>query len=276
MKTPIAFFGSPAFAVPVLEALCGEFDVRLVVTQTPKGVGKNRVMTSTAVAQAAEKLGLQIATPDKIKSESFRKMISETEVDVAVVAAYGKILPQWLLDWPAKGMINVHGSILPAYRGASPISAAIMDGREATGVTFMKMNSRMDEGDILETVEVPIGRKETTASLTKKLSLLAAGHINDVVHDYLAGSLLPQPQPDGASHTSLLKTEDGKIDFENPPADLERRIRAYWPWPGVWGIWHARRVKLLPDDMVQIEGKKVVALADFLRGHRDFPIRDIS
>lgn len=276
MKTPIAFFGSPGFAVPILEVLQKEFDVRLVVTQTAKGVGKNRVMTSTAVAQSAERLGLRIATPDKLKNESFRQTLAETRVEAAVVAAYGKILPQWLLDWPARGMINVHGSILPAYRGASPISTAILDGCASTGVTFIKMNARMDEGDILETAEMPIGADETTASLTEKLSLLAAAHINDVVCDYLAGSIWPQPQPGGATYTSLLKAEDGKIDFDNPPDDLGRRIRAYWPWPGVWGMWHDKRVKLLPDGKVQMEGKKAVPLPDFLRGHQDFPIRQVS
>ncbi len=274
MTPRIAFFGSPMFAVPVLESLQEEFEVVLVVSQ-PAKPGKRHTVEETPVTKRAIELGLAVATPDKLRAADFKTILETTPVDVAVVAAYGKILPQWLLDWPAKGMINVHGSLLPRYRGASPISAAILAGDETTGITFMQMNSKMDEGDMLATFEMPITPNDTTASLTEKLSHLAARQVVEVVNARLHDELEALPQPEGASYTSPLETADGEIDLNNPPADLSRRIRAFYPWPGVWGMWQGKRVKLLPEGLVQMEGKKATPLTDFLRGHADFPIKII-
>jgi methionyl-tRNA formyltransferase len=134
----------------------------------------------------------------------------------------------------------------------------------------------MDEGDMLATAETVIADDDTTGSLTTKLSCLAAEQLTSIIEDYVNGKLLPQPQPSPASYTQPLAVEDGHIDLEAPPVDLERRIRAMAPWPGVWGMWHNKRVKLLPGGMVQLEGRRATALTDFLHGYPDFPIKNLS
>lgn len=244
-----------------------------MVSQPAKAIGRHRQLQATPVTQAAAALGLATLTPTKLSEPDFKAAVAAIDVTVAVVAAYGKIIPAWLLQWPAKGMINVHGSLLPAYRGASPIATAIANGDEQTGITMMLMNEKMDEGDILQKFETTITDSDTTSTLTQKLSELAASHIAETVEQFVAGALKPVPQPTkNVSYTKLLTSEDGRIDFESPPDNLGNLIRAFYPWPGVWGMWDGKRVKLLPDGMVQMEGKTPVSLADFRRGHPDFPL----
>jgi methionyl-tRNA formyltransferase len=274
--TPIAFLGSPDFAVPILEALVKNFDLRVVITQPAQMVGKHRQLQSTAIGRLAESLGIPVLTPTKLRDPEFRAILKTYQVNLGIVAAYGRILPDWMLDWPTKGMINVHGSLLPAYRGASPISAAILDGLTSTGITFMFMNAGMDEGDILTKIELPISPDDTKDSLSQKLSQLASHHIASVAQHYLADQLTAQPQALPASYTQPLQKDDGQVDVNQLPLDLERRIRAYSAWPGVWLVWKGKRIKLLPHQMVQLEGKRPVSLTDFLLGHPDFPLKIIS
>jgi methionyl-tRNA formyltransferase len=270
--TKVAFFGSPQFAVPILKSLQTAFSIPVVVTQPPKPLGRHKKITATPVAELAESYGIPILAPAKLSEPQFRKDLEPIAVDVAVVAAYGKILPRWLLDWPSRGMINVHGSILPAYRGASPIAAAIADGCSETGITFMQMSEGMDEGDVLRIYKTEISEHDTTLTVTEKLSLLAATHIADVVQDYLTGLTTSQPQPTTeVSYTYTLKAADGRIDLNNPPANLPDLIRAYYPWPGVWTEWRGKRIKFLPEGQLQMEGKRPVSLADFRRGYPEFP-----
>jgi methionyl-tRNA formyltransferase len=268
----ISFFGSPIFAVPILERLAENFAIKLVISQPSKKTGSSQRIQSTAVAAKAETLGLPLATPAKLSDPDFRELIEAIQVDVAVVAAYGKILPKWLLDWPRLGMINVHGSLLPAYRGASPIAAAIADQQDQTGITMMQMDVGMDEGPILKQFICPITPGDTTASLSDKLSRLAADQIVDTVQEYVAGRLSSRPQPPaGVSYTKLLTTADGRVDLDDLPSTIEALCRAYYPWPGVWTIWQGKRLKLLPGNMVQLEGKRPTSIADFRRGHPTFP-----
>jgi methionyl-tRNA formyltransferase len=274
MKSPLAFIGSPQFAVPILEALTEEFELKVVISQPDKAVGRHRIMQPTAVAARAVELGLPVLKPAKLTHE-LQATLQAFKVELAVVAAYGKIIPAWMLRWPDKGMINVHGSLLPEYRGASPISQAIADGQIETGITFMLMNEGMDEGDMLAVIRTAISPQDTAATLTNTLSRLAAEQINQVVHDYLSGHLTPHPQPYNATYTKLLSREDGQIDLTNPPSNMDHLIRAYYPWPGVWSIWQGKRVKFLPESMIQIEGKKPIKLADYVRQDSDFPIKKI-
>ena len=272
-KPRIVFFGTPALAVPVLESLIKEFEVIGVVSQPDKPVGKGGQVTPSPVSQFALEQGLTLQRPAKLKEETFQNQFKLLEFDVAVVLAYGKILPQWILDTPKHGAINIHASILPLHRGASPIVASILAGDTETGISYMVMNSKMDEGDIILQSKMSIDSDETTKSLSIKLSQSASKDINDVVKRYLAGDLDPVQQAhDQATYTKLLTKGDGQINFEQPPVNLERMIRAYHPWPGVWGVWNGKRVKLLPGRMVQMEGKKVSTLADFKHGYPDFPL----
>ena len=277
MPTPVAFFGTPEFALPILSQLANAFDVRAVVTQPDKPAGKGLTTRPSAVAQLAHELDLPIFKPTTLKDEQFRSSILKIPVEVAIVAAYGKIIPNWLLQWPTRGMINVHGSLLPKYRGASPITGAILAGETTTGITFMQMTPGLDEGDILTMYSAPISDTDTTGSLSKTLSRLAADHIGDVVKKYLDDQISPIPQDSThASYTSTLDSSQGYIDIDSPPAHLDRLIRAYYPWPGVWTTFRGKRVKLLPQDMVQMEGKKTVPLKDFLNGYPDFPLKKLS
>src|SRR5690606_22428733 len=179
----------------------------------------------------------------------------------------------WLLDLPRFGAINIHASLLPKYRGASPISASILEGNAVTGISYIVMNNKMDEGDIIFQSELPIDPTETSGSLAIKLSHSASNDINNVVYKYISGELVASPQDESkATYCSVLSKEDGKIDFEQLPQNLDRMVRAYHPWPGVWGMYNGKRVKLLPGTQVQMEGKKATSLANFKNGYPDFPI----
>jgi methionyl-tRNA formyltransferase len=268
------FFGTPYFSVPILRSLAATTSVKAVVTQAPKPAGKGHLPRQSPVQHTAEELGLTVLTPHRLKD--IREQLTALTLDVAVVAAYGKILPGWMLSWPRMGAINVHGSILPAYRGAAPISAAILAGDAETGITYMQMNEKMDEGDILEIHRLPILADDTTLSLSQRMAALAAETLPDFIDQLSTNQLTSQPQNhDQATYTKLLTKDDGFIDLDAPPDHLERLIRAYHPWPSAWGMLGTKRVKLLPGGMVQMEGKKAVPLADFLRGYPDFPLKTI-
>ena len=274
MSLRIAFFGTPSFACPSLAALALAHEVVAVVSQPAKPMGKHLALTDSAVAQVARDHQLPLFTPQKLREEPFYTEILKLEVEVAVVAAYGKILPQWLLDWPKHGMINIHGSLLPKYRGASPVTAALLAGDDETGITYIKMNAGMDEGEMLAAFSVAIDTVDTTQSLMDKLATTAATHIVEVVEGNMSGSLTPVAQDSTmATYTSLLKKEDGRIDFNTPPENLERIIRAYFPWPGVWGDFEGKRVKLLPGGLVQMEGKTPQILEQFRLVHPTFPLK---
>jgi methionyl-tRNA formyltransferase len=273
MMLQTAFFGTPNFAVPILQRLMDVTHVRVVVTQSPKPVGKNLQLQLSPIHKLALDHAIPVLSPLKIKDTDFRSTLLSNNVDLAVVAAYGKILPAWILEWPRMNAVNVHGSLLPKYRGASPIAAAILHGEAISGITYMQMNVAMDEGPMLEKYQVSLAKDETMESLATKLSLLAATTLPDFLRQYAEGSMLAKPQDDSeATYTHLLTKEDGRIDFSTPPIDLERRIRAFYPWPGVWGIFRDKRVKLLPNNIVQMEGKKATGLSDFKRGYPEFPI----
>jgi methionyl-tRNA formyltransferase len=237
---PIAFFGTSDFAVPILERLKvdGDFSIVEVVTQPDRPSGRKRTMTAPPVKRAAERLGLPVWQPETLKDDAAFERLSKLGVQAYVVVAYGKILPKRLLDVPPFGGVNVHGSILPSYRGASPISAAIAAGEKETGVTIMKMDEKMDEGPTFDTKRIAIDDEDTTESLSRKLSDIAADMIAPTLKLYLEGNLQSVPQDHSkASYTKILDREDGRIDWKKGAVEIERFARAMQPWPEAFTSW---------------------------------------
>ena len=265
----IVFFGTSDFSVPILERLHGEeeFEILEVVTRPDRPSGRKRVLTAPAVKRAAETFGLKVHQPESLRDPATLSRLKSLGADVFIVVSYGKILPKELLDAPPFGGVNVHASLLPAYRGASPINAAIMAGDKETGVTVMKMDEKMDEGPILSEARVAIGEEDTTATLSVKLSAAAADLLSPTLKVYLAGGVKPTPQDHSkASYCGILKREDGKIDWSKSAAEIERFIRAMQPWPEAFTHW-AREGKpalkliikkasvLHPESRCEISGK---------------------
>ncbi len=245
--TNIIFMGSPQFAVPTLEALTRDYTVSAVYTQPDKPAGRGKVLTSVPVAQWATAHSLPIYQP-----RSFRKdptaidQLRALQPDVIVVAAYGLILPQAVLDVPRYGCINVHGSILPRHRGAAPITAAILAGDDETGITIMQMDAGMDTGPMLSVGREPIRSDDTTASLSERLSQLGAQLLIDTLPRYLSGSITPQPQPDeGVTYCSKINKSDAQIDWTHSASEIDRMVRAYIPWPGAFTWWNGQLMKIL-------------------------------
>ncbi|MGB3328250.1 MAG: methionyl-tRNA formyltransferase [Thermomicrobiales bacterium] len=228
--------GTPEFAVPALRILAGsgEVDLRLVVTQPDRPAGRGRALMPPAVKVAAQELGIPVVQAATLRDEDVRSRIRETEPALVVVASFGMILGKWMLDLPTHGCVNLHASILPAYRGANPISTAILQGDEETGVTLMQMDRGLDTGAMLAVARTPILPDDTTDVLTARLADLAAGLLQERLDGLLAGSLAAIPQPDGATLTRQLVKADGWIDWSRPAIELERQVRAMWPWPRTW------------------------------------------
>lgn len=244
---PVVFFGSPAFAVPSLEALAadGRFDARLAVTQPPKPVGRGGRVARSAVHEAAERLGVPVWTPERLRGAAVLERLREQGATLHVVAAYGKILRRDVLDIPAHGTLNVHASLLPAYRGASPITAAILDGAETTGVTIMLLDEGLDTGPMLSRATVDISPIDTTPTLTEQLATAGASLLIETAARWLKGEIEPEAQDAShATHTHTLTREDGLADFAQPLDRLAQMERAYTPWPGVYTFLDGKRLIL--------------------------------
>lgn len=294
----IVYFGTPEFSAYILEKLIEfsqnppqdlalqsgiaaseiRFEVQTVVTSCDKPVGRLKELRSSAVSLVAEKYGIPTFKPEKLDEDFITTNYSLLTADLFIVASYGKIIPQALLDMAVLGAINVHGSILPKYRGASPIQAAILNGENETGITIMLMDEKMDHGPILTTKKISITDNDTFDSLSRKMSQESVEFLIKTAADFVLGRVKPRPQNHKqATFCKLLKKEDGYFEIDNPPSPekLDRMIRAYYPWPNAWTLWKGKIIKLLPDQMVQMEGKKAVRLADFLRGYADFPLKSL-
>jgi methionyl-tRNA formyltransferase len=233
----IVYFGTPEYAVPTLEALASDERVRipLVVSQPDRPAGRGRHLTPPPVKIAANLLGLPVYQPETLRSEADRSAIAALSADLFVVAAFGKIFGPKLLSLPRMGSINLHASNLPDFRGASPISAAILDGNFRTGVTLMGMDTGLDTGPILAQQSIDIEPTDTTASLTPKLAHLAANVMIEALDDLLLGRLTPVPQDDAqATITRPMVKADGWIEWSQPAVQIERQVRAMWDWPRAW------------------------------------------
>jgi methionyl-tRNA formyltransferase len=242
----IVFFGSPAFAIPTLEQLLqGPDEVVAVVTQPDRARGRGQKVIPSPVKELALKHRLNILQPEKVKEESFQGKIKSLQPDLFVVVAYGQILPGSLLEIPGYGAVNVHASLLPEYRGAAPITWAILNGERLTGVTTMVMDEGMDTGDILLKVELPIGTEETNETLRDQLALLGAQLLTNTLREMRAGNLRPVPQDHSkATYAPPLKKEDGRIDWNKEAKEIDRRVRALNPWPGTFTRWNGRLLKI--------------------------------
>jgi methionyl-tRNA formyltransferase len=231
----IVFMGTAELSCASLEKLAGQFSILAVVTQPDKPKGREMKLQFSPVKILAEKLSLPVLQPAKARDEKFISELRGLQPDLIVVVAYGQILPQSLLDLPKFGCVNVHTSLLPKYRGASPIQSAILNRETETGVTIMKMDAGLDTGDIISQARTPILREDNSQTLHDRLARLGAELLVETIPDYVAGKILPRPQPiEGASYAAKIKKEDGKIDWNEPAEKILNRLRAFTPWPGAF------------------------------------------
>ena len=301
-KEQIVFMGSPDYAVSILKMLDNQHQVAAVITQPDQPVGRGRKIQSPPVKIIADELGLEVHQPASIKGDEFFQILSTIAPDVIVVAAYGKILPKSILEFPKYGCINVHASLLPRWRGASPIQNSILAGDEKTGVTIILMDEGVDTGPVLSKAEVEISHADTAESLTGKLSECGAELLKTTLPDYLEGKIQAQAQDESAAtYTKMIKKKDALLDFDKDAAYLERQVRAYIPWPISFFHWEDNLLRVLQacdnhthelstgqrgvidkypcvgtatTDLkllqVQPAGKRVMSGVDFLNGARNW------
>ncbi len=272
----LVFWGTPEIAVPTLERILADgHEVVGVFTQPDRPSGRGHLLQPPPVKVSALTHSLPVYQPLKIRTPEFKELLASLAPELAVVVAYGRILPDWILELPPRGFINSHFSLLPAYRGAAPINWAIASGERITGVSVMRIASELDAGDILMQREVEIGQEETAPELAVRLSLLSAEMISETLSKL--DSLTPRPQDHlRATFAPILKREDGRIDWQRMCASvISARVRGFQPWPGVFctldstrlNIWKARPLSIsensTPGTVVRIEkGAIVVACAD--------------
>ena len=246
-KARIVFMGSPDFALPTLQSLANHYPVVGVVTQPDRPSGRGRKLASPPVKTLAIELGIPVLQPERLRSDQHAKeQIQAWKPDVIVVVAFGQILKSDILHFPPFGCLNVHASLLPRWRGVSPIQAAIRHGDSETGVTIMLMDEGIDTGPILAQRAIPITSQDTGGSLSEKLAQLGAELLLDTLPDYLDGAISPKPQGESPTpYLSMLKKSDGELDFNQPAEYLERLVRAYHPWPGTFTWWRSAPLKVL-------------------------------
>lgn len=240
----IVFFGTPAFAVPTLSALlASSHEVTGVVTQPDKPRGRGQRVTDAPVKVYAVERGLPVLQPERLGRDTFEAPFTALQGDLGVVAAYGKILPQWLLDTPRLGMINVHASLLPKYRGAAPVHRAVMNGESETGVTIMRVVKALDAGPMMARVGRPIGPDETSDVVERDLAVLGADLLVSVVDDLEAGCAQEAPQDEAqATYAPRLTKEEGLLDFSLPAGAVHNRVRGLRPWPTAYTFHGGQRL----------------------------------
>lgn len=250
--------GSPDFSLPTLRQLAQIYQVVGVVTQPDRASGRGRELKAPPVKFLAQELNIPVIQPQKLREPEAMQQLREWNPDLIVVAAFGQILKKDVLDLPKFGCINVHASLLPRWRGAAPINAAVLAGDEETGVTIMKMDVGLDTGPMLSMKRIRIKPDDTAGSLFEALSTLGADLLIETLPVYMDGKIAPEPQPeDGATYAPMLKKEDGRLDFNQSAIELERRIRAMNPWPGAWFEWNGNLLKVSRGVVNEGRGKEV-------------------
>lgn len=244
--TTTAFFGTPEAAIPSLAAVVGATDLRLVVTRPPRRQGRGRSLRPSAVGAWAEEAGFPIATPT---NRAELMALDLADVDVAVVVAYGALIPPPLLEATRRGFLNVHFSLLPRWRGAAPVERAILAGDTEVGVTIMVMDEGLDTGPILATAGLEAGHR-SAGDLTAEMALLGADLLLDVLPGWVAGELEARPQPAGATHAPKLAPDEGHLDPDRPADELDRRVRACTPRPGAWVMTDHGRLGVLGAEAI--------------------------
>lgn len=307
MVYKVIFMGTPAFALPCMERLLqGSYSIEAVYTQPDRPSGRGRKLSPSPVKELALSKGLPIFQPESLKTAEAEQQFAGFGADVAVVAAYGKLIPAPILALPKCGCVNLHPSLLPEYRGPSPVASSILAGDSDTGVTVMLLDEGMDSGPVLAQRREPVTDHDTTGSLTARLGEKGADLLAEVLPLWLEGDITPQPQDDSqAVFTSMLTRQDGQMDWRHTAQELSRRVRALNPWPGCYTRWQGRQIKILeafplaggegragqvtalPESAgtpagvetgdgilalmkVQMEGKKEVTAEEFVRGQRSF------
>ncbi len=263
MQPRLVFMGSPEFALPVLRILTQGYQVVGVVTQPDRPAGRGRVLTPSPVKLLADELHIPVIQPRRLSEPAAFQALQDWSPDLIVVAAFGQILRPAVLDLPKLGCVNVHGSLLPRWRGAAPIQAAIHHGDAQTGITIMCMDPGVDTGAILSQRSIPIDERDTAGSLSEKLSALGAELLIETLPRYLAGEVQPQTQDEAeATYAPMVKKEDGILDFSKPAIELERRVRAYHPWPGAFTYWNGQVLKIhrahVAEDRMEPAGTKII------------------
>jgi methionyl-tRNA formyltransferase len=306
MALSLIFCGTPRFAVPTLEKLAEKgYCIDLVVTQPDRPQGRGLELVASPVKESALKLKLPITQPDRIKNnDEFRAQLTVLNPDAIIVVGYGRLIPQWMLDLPRFGNINLHASLLPKYRGAAPIQWAIANGETVTGVTTMRIDAGLDTGDILLQQQLPIAPDDTAETLAPRLAAIGADLMVETLRELESGVIQPRPQDNAqASLAPILKKEDGLVDFSRSAGEIFNRIRGFQPWPGAYTkfrgkslqIFKARdaanealtpgELRLQADQLlvgcasntclelleVQLEGKKRSSALDFIHGYRPSP-----
>ena len=300
----LVFCGTPQFAVPTLEAvIAAGHEVALVVTQPDRAAGRGMELQVPPVKRVAVGRGLPVVQPEKIRSNAeFRALLEGIRPDAILVVAYGRIIPQWMLDLPRFGCINLHGSLLPKYRGAAPIQWAVANGELVTGVTTMRLDAGLDTGDLLLAQVVPVGLEETAADVYEGLAAVGAGLMVESLCGLADGSLYAQAQDHSlATLAPILKREDGLIDFSRTAKQVYDRWRGFQPWPGAHTVLRGKKLivhrmhlverplgaeecmlvvrgdsmlvgcgegTMIALDEVQMEGKRRMSAAEFLHGHQ--------
>jgi methionyl-tRNA formyltransferase len=301
----LIFCGTPRFAVPTLERLeASRHRVRLVVTQPDRPKGRGLELVQSPVKESALKLNLPIIQPDRIKTnDEFRAQLTALKPDAIIVVGYGRIIPQWMLDLPPLGNINLHASLLPKYRGAAPIQWAIAHGETVTGNTTMRIDAGLDTGDILLQQDLPIATDDTSETLSPRLAAIGADLMVETLDHLQTGAVRPRPQNHSlATLAPILNKEDGLIDFSRSAAEIFNRMRGFQPWPGAYTKFRGKNLQilkaqpstqaLLPAELkvssdclyvgcgqnsslelleIQLEGKKRVTTRDFIHGYRPQP-----
>jgi methionyl-tRNA formyltransferase len=303
----IVFMGSPAFSVPALEQLKNSRnEVVAVYTQPDRPSGRGRSLAMSPVKEAALKLGLPVKQPPSVKAPEALAELAALQPDVIVVCAFGQILPQALLDIPPYQCINIHFSLLPRHRGASPVTAALLAGDELTGVSIQLVRLKVDTGPLLASAAIPVAKDDNAGTLLEKLGIIGARLLQEALEGWLDGTLKPLPQDESqATYFGQVKKEEGEIDWRQPAADIWRRVRAFFPWPGCYTAWQGKQLKineayyltrqvqaepgrviaLTPAEgglgvaagdgvlvlkNIQLTGKKAMSAVEFARGQRDF------
>ena len=296
------FYGTSAFAADVLRYLCkAGWKPELVITTKAKPAGRGLTTSPTPVAETAKELGCEALEVSTLKTAEIQAQLKERATPWALLAAFGKIVPHGIIDLYPKGIVNMHPSLLPKYRGASPIQYAIMNQEGETGVSLMLLDAEVDHGPILAQEKAPISANENALELSQKLAKLGSELALKHVPSYLSGSLSPVPQDHSqATFTKLITREHGQADFSLSAEALDAKRRAFTPWPGLWTMWQGKRLKLCNTEPVQkqlesglaqvegndifigcshgslrvlslqLEGKKELPSPDFLRGYQTF------
>jgi methionyl-tRNA formyltransferase len=256
----VIFMGSPDFAVPTLDVLARAHEVVAVYTQPPRPAGRGKADRPTAVQERARALGIEVRTPRTLKGAEEQAEFAALQADVAVVAAYGLILPQAILNAPRHGCLNVHASLLPRWRGAAPVQRAIMAGDGMTGVTIMQMEAGLDTGPMLLMRDLPIGANNA-AQLTEKLATVGAAAMIEVLDDL--GAFPPVAQPvEGVTYAAKISKDEARLDWSRPASELQRQVQGLAPFPGAWFEFEGERIKLLEAETVLGEGEPGAVIDD--------------